>query len=143
MPTTVPMATRIAGVMRLLSNEYFTRKTIPRKSTNPPIQAKSFTPKNASQSNGLAGGGGTNGGGGGGDGGGGGAPRGRAGNGDGGCFISVGAAAAAFGIGGGTGAAAFDSAIGSAAATGTRSPRVSNSPTRFTRLRTALFNFCS
>src|ERR1043166_1815604 len=131
--TTVPMATRIAGVMRLLSNEYFTRKTIPRKSTNPPIQAKSFTPKNASQSKGLAGGGGTNGGGGGADGGGGGAPGGLAGNGDGGgCFISVTAAGAALGIGGGTGGgeAAFDTAIGSGGATETRSPRDSNSPTR-------------
>src|SRR5205807_3844988 len=57
-PTTVPIATRIAGVMRLFSKEYFTRNTIPRKRTNPPIQAKSFTPKNASQSNGLEGGGG-------------------------------------------------------------------------------------
>src|SRR5205823_14077918 len=52
------MATRIAGVMRLFSKEYFTRNTIPRKRTNPPIQAKSFTPKNASQSKGLGGGGG-------------------------------------------------------------------------------------
>src|SRR3954463_2113108 len=66
-PITVPITTRIAGVMRLFSNEYFTRNTIPRKRTNPPIQAKSFTPKNASQSNGLDGGsGGTSGGGGGG-----------------------------------------------------------------------------
>src|SRR4051812_1957114 len=74
MPRTVPMVTRIAGVMRLFSKEYFTRNTIPRKRTNPPIQANSFTPKNASQSNGLAGGGGTGGGtwsGGGGGGGGG------------------------------------------------------------------------
>src|SRR5205807_435377 len=55
-PTTVPIATRIAGVMRLFSKEYFTRNTIPRKRTNPPIQANSFTPKNASQSNGFAGG---------------------------------------------------------------------------------------
>src|SRR2546423_10771769 len=61
-PTTVPMATRIAGVMKLFSKEYFTRKTIPRKRTNPPIQAKSFTPKNASQSKGFGGGGGTGGG---------------------------------------------------------------------------------
>src|SRR5437763_13988209 len=63
-PTTVPIATRIAGVMRLFSKEYFTRNTIPRKRTNPPIQAKSFTPKNASQSNGFASGGGDTGGGG-------------------------------------------------------------------------------
>src|SRR5438105_15879756 len=55
-PTTVQIATRIAGVMRLFSKEYFTRNTIPRKRTNPPIQANSFTPKNASQSNGFAGG---------------------------------------------------------------------------------------
>jgi len=61
-PTTVPIATRIAGVMRLFSKEYFTRKTIPRNRTKPPIQAKSFTPKNASQSNGFGGGGGTGGG---------------------------------------------------------------------------------
>src|SRR2546423_15334432 len=91
MPTTVPMATRIAGVMRLLSNEYFTRNTIPRKRTNPPIQAKSFTPKNASQSNGLAGGGGTNGGG---AAGGGGGPGGLAGDGKDGGFTSVRAAGA-------------------------------------------------
>src|SRR5437762_5021835 len=64
-PMTVPITTRIAGVMRLFSNEYFTRNTIPRKRTNPPIHAKSFTPKNASQSNGLDGGGGDIGGGGG------------------------------------------------------------------------------
>src|SRR6266700_2597343 len=38
------------GVMRLFSNEYFTRKTTPRNRTKPPIQAKSFTPMNASQS---------------------------------------------------------------------------------------------
>src|SRR2546423_6634568 len=57
-PMTVPMRTRIAGVMRLLSKEYFTRNTIPRKRTNPPIHAKSFTPKNASQSNGFDGTGG-------------------------------------------------------------------------------------
>src|SRR5215212_1836042 len=97
-PTTVPMATRIAGVMRLFSNEYFTRNTIPRKRTNPPIQAKSFTPKNASQSNGLAGtggGGGTaagrrSGGGGGGGAGGGGAPGGGATGGGGEYFTSAG-----------------------------------------------------
>src|ERR1043165_3004035 len=94
-PTTVPMVTRMAGVIRLLSNEYFTRNTIPRKRTNPPIQAKSFTPKNACQSNGFAGtsGGGGGGGGGGGacGGGGGGAPAGLGGGGGGGgagCFTS-------------------------------------------------------
>src|SRR3982074_1521006 len=47
----------MAGVMRSFSKEYFTRKTIPRKRTKPPIQAKSFTPKNASQSIGGGGGG--------------------------------------------------------------------------------------
>src|SRR2546423_4709016 len=99
-PTTVPMATRIAGVMRLLSKEYLTRNTMPRKRTNPPIQAKSFTPKNASQSNGLAGGAAGI------DGtgcvtgrGGGGAPGGLAGDGNDGCLISVGPGGAARGIG--------------------------------------------
>src|SRR5947209_17649249 len=57
-PMTVPITTRIAGVMRLFSNEYFTRKTIPRKRTKPPIQANNFTPKKASQSNGFEGTGG-------------------------------------------------------------------------------------
>src|SRR5438067_3527760 len=55
-PRTVPIATRMAGVMRLFSKEYFTRNTIPRKRTKPPIQAKSLTPKNASQSIGGRGG---------------------------------------------------------------------------------------
>src|SRR3954462_12729389 len=54
-PTTVPIKTRMAGVIRLFSNEYFTRKTIPRKRTKPPIQANNFTPKRASQSKGLEG----------------------------------------------------------------------------------------
>src|SRR5205823_9676492 len=36
--------------MRLFSNEYFTRNTIPRNKTNPPIHAKSLIPRNASQS---------------------------------------------------------------------------------------------
>src|SRR5437016_13081093 len=49
-PNTVPIATRMAGVMRLFSKEYVTRNTIPRKRTKPPIHAKSLTPKNASQS---------------------------------------------------------------------------------------------
>src|SRR5688572_26871992 len=62
-PSTMPIATRMAGVMRLFSKEYFTRKTIPRNRTKPPIQAKSFTPRNASQSIGLPGGGGGGGGG--------------------------------------------------------------------------------
>src|SRR3954471_18351846 len=99
--------------MRLLSKEYFTRNTIPRKRTNPPIQAKSFTPKNASQSKGFAGtgGGGTSRNGGGGDagaGGGGGAPGGRAaGGGAGGYFTSGGGTAAGRDPGAGpTGAAA-------------------------------------
>src|SRR5204863_6048819 len=52
-PTTVPIITRMAGVIRLFSKEYFTRKTIPRKRTKPPIHAKSLTPKNASQSIGF------------------------------------------------------------------------------------------
>src|SRR5215212_2180999 len=70
-PRTVPMATRMAGVMRLFWKVYFTRNTIPRKRTKPPIQAKSFTPRNASQSIGCRGGGGGTSGGGNGDGGGG------------------------------------------------------------------------
>src|SRR5450755_3163865 len=49
-PTTVPITTRIPGVMRLFSKEYFTRKMMPRKRTKPPIHAKSLTPRNASQS---------------------------------------------------------------------------------------------
>src|SRR3954452_14965178 len=57
-PTTVPIKTRMAGVIRLFSKEYFTRKTMPRKRTKPPIQANNFTPKNASQSKGFAGTGG-------------------------------------------------------------------------------------
>src|SRR3954453_1906498 len=76
-PTTVPIKTRMAGVIRLFSKEYFTRKTMRRKRTKPPIQANNFTPKNASQSKGFAGtgGGGAAGGGGGGGPGGGGAVR--------------------------------------------------------------------
>src|SRR5436190_18145403 len=101
-PMTVPITTRIAGVMRLFSNEYFTRNTIPRKRTNPPIQAKSFTPKNASQSNGLDGGGGGIGGGGGATG------FGGAGGGVTTCG-SVGVAGAARGIGGGAGGGAMAS----------------------------------
>src|SRR4051812_28469835 len=45
-----PMTMRMDGVMRLLSNEYLTRKTTPRKKTKPPLQAKNFTPMKASQS---------------------------------------------------------------------------------------------
>src|SRR5437773_5252840 len=126
-PMTVPMTTRIAGVMRLLSKEYFTRNTIPRKRTNPPIHAKSFTPKNASQSNGFDGTGG-----GGGIVGGGGGP-GATGFGGGESGIGPGvsgrATPAARGIGGGSGGATvIFSAAGSGTGTeaGTRSPRDSN-----------------
>jgi len=52
-PITAPMTMRIAGVMRLFSNEYFTRKTTPRKRAKPPTQEKSFTPMNASHSMGT------------------------------------------------------------------------------------------
>src|SRR4051812_12082445 len=97
-PTTVPMTTRIAGVMRLFSNEYLTRNTIPRKRTNPPIHAKSFTPKNASQSNGFDG---TGGGGGRMSGGGGGRGAAGFGGGGGGATVWSGATGAAFGTGGG------------------------------------------
>ncbi len=45
-----PSTMRMEGVMRLFSKEYFTRKTTPRKRTNPPSQAKSFTPRKPSQS---------------------------------------------------------------------------------------------
>src|SRR5450755_1986021 len=45
-----PRITRIVGVSRLFSKEYFTRKTTPRKRTKPPIQAKSLTPRKLSQS---------------------------------------------------------------------------------------------
>src|SRR5438105_4752567 len=124
-PTTVPIATRIAGVMRLFSKEYFTRNTIPRKRTNPPIQAKSFTPKNASQSNGFAGGDG-------GTGGRGGTSIGRAsgggiggGGGSGGIGSIGGATRLTNGGGGGaTGSGFFASAIGVAGAAVT--PRASS-----------------
>jgi hypothetical protein len=43
-------------VIRLFSKEYLTRKTTPRKRANPPSQANNFTPMNASQLNGVAGG---------------------------------------------------------------------------------------
>src|SRR3954471_9783686 len=137
-PITVPIRTRIAGVMRLFSNEYFTRKTIPRKRTNPPIQAKSFTPKNASQSNGfVGGGGGTRGGGGGG---GGTSSRaagtcGIGGGGGGGIGATGGTAGLTNGAGAGTtGSDFFASVTGGAGAAAT--PRTSNCPTRWTRLRT-------
>src|SRR3954468_12214905 len=118
--------------MRLFSNEYFTRKTIPRKRTNPPIQAKSFTPKNASQSNGFAGGGG---------GGGGGTSRRAAGTcgiggGGGGIGAPGGTTGLTNGVGDGiTGSAFFASVTGGAGAAAI--PRTSNCPTRWTRLRTA------
>src|SRR4051812_34397526 len=44
-----PIAIRIPGVMRLLSNAYLTKKTTPRKNAKPPIQAKSLTPRSDSQ----------------------------------------------------------------------------------------------
>src|ERR1041384_123785 len=49
-PVTYPMATRISGVMRLFSNEYFTKNATPRNSASPPIHANNFTPMNCSQS---------------------------------------------------------------------------------------------
>src|SRR5438270_13799527 len=121
-PTTVPIATRIAGGMRLCWKEYFTRNTIPRKRTNPPIQAKSFTPKNASQSNGFVGSGGDTGGGGG-------TSIGRAsggGIGGGGGIGSIGGATGlTSGAGGGaTGSAFFASVTGVAGAAVT--PRASS-----------------
>ena len=91
-PTAVPITTRMAGVMRLFSKEYFTRNTIPRKRTKPPIQAKSFTPKKASQSKGFGGGGGTGGGICGDGGGGGGRGGSNGGGGNVGCFGSGGEA---------------------------------------------------
>src|SRR5436190_12158766 len=141
------MATRIAGVIRLLSKEYFTRNTIPRKRTNPPIQAKSLTPKNASQSNGFDGTGGGGGGGGdtrggtsrnggGGDGGagaGGGAPRGGTEGGAGGYFTSgggVGTVAAR-----GSGSRERTDSLGAGAVPSV--DRDSRSATRLTRFRKA------
>src|SRR2546423_2265730 len=50
-----PAMVRIAGVIQLFSNAYFTKKTTPRKSANPPIQANSFTPRIDSQLNGRCG----------------------------------------------------------------------------------------
>src|SRR5436190_22526216 len=43
------MPTCMGGVMRCFSNAYFTKKTTARNRMKPPIQAKSFTPKNFSQ----------------------------------------------------------------------------------------------
>src|SRR5262245_61918833 len=49
MPATQLIAIRIAGEIRLLSNEYFTKKATPKKSARPPIHANSLTPMNCSQ----------------------------------------------------------------------------------------------
>src|SRR3954471_1601385 len=147
-PSTVPMATRMAGVTRLLSKEYFTRKTIPRKRTNPPIQAKSFTPRNASQSIGFRGGAGGGGGtvgdgwnagiggtGGGDDGdgaGGGGVIAGR----DGIDCVTTGGAGDATTV-----SAAREAAGGGDAAARSPAGRASSSATRPTKLRTAALSF--
>ncbi len=40
---------RTSGEMRLLSNEYLTKKATARNAASPPIQASSFTPMNCSQ----------------------------------------------------------------------------------------------
>src|SRR4030081_3835379 len=141
-PTTVPIATRIAGVMRLFSKEYFTRNTIPRKRTNPPIQAKSFTPKNASQSNGLAGGGGIGGGAGGGrtcetGGGGGGGRSGLGGTGGG-----MGNTTSLI-EGGGANVTGSGEEIGSGAAAFAELERDSKSATRWTRFRSAALSLRS
>jgi hypothetical protein len=44
-----PIAIRTSGEMRLLSNEYLTKKATARKAASPPIQASSLTPMNCSQ----------------------------------------------------------------------------------------------
>src|SRR5437764_1461693 len=44
-PMIPPLTTRMAGVMKLFSKAYFTKKTTPRNKARPPIQAKSFTPR--------------------------------------------------------------------------------------------------
>src|SRR6266404_4790775 len=54
-PMITPAMIRIAGVIQLLSNAYLTKKTTPRKNANPPIHAKSFTPRIDSQLNGCCG----------------------------------------------------------------------------------------
>src|SRR5687767_2311655 len=43
------MPTRICGVIKFFSNEYFTKNTTARNNTKPPTQAKSLTPRNFSQ----------------------------------------------------------------------------------------------
>src|ERR1017187_106762 len=48
-PITYPIATRISGLTKLLSKEYFTKNARPRNSANPPIHANNFTPMNCSQ----------------------------------------------------------------------------------------------
>src|ERR1700730_3861373 len=48
-PVIAPATIRIRGVIRLLSKAYLTKKTTPRNSANPPIHAKSFTPRIDSQ----------------------------------------------------------------------------------------------
>src|SRR5271169_2638962 len=48
-PRTYPIATRISGLTKLLSKEYFTKNARPRNSAKPPIHANSFTPMNCSQ----------------------------------------------------------------------------------------------
>src|SRR5437588_4569895 len=128
-PRTVPIATRIAGVMRLFSKEYFTRNTIPRKRTKPPIQAKSLTPKNASQSMGGRGGAGCFGGG---------PSRG----------VIRGATSAGIVGGNGGGATGEAARVGIASTTGVGDAtkplaRDSNSPTRRTRLRTLALSWWS
>src|SRR4051794_37298218 len=39
----------MTGVIRLFSNAYLTKKTVPRKKAKPPIQANSFTPRTDSR----------------------------------------------------------------------------------------------
>src|ERR1039458_8639064 len=48
-PITYPIATRISGLTKLLSNEYFTKNARPRNNARPPIHANNFTPMNCSQ----------------------------------------------------------------------------------------------
>jgi len=48
-PAMNPSAIRTSGEMRLLSNEYLTKKATARNAASPPIQARSLTPMNCSQ----------------------------------------------------------------------------------------------
>ena len=48
-PATKPIAIRTSGGIRLLSNEYLTKKATARNAASPPTQASSFTPMNCSQ----------------------------------------------------------------------------------------------